>query len=107
MPRTLARLPRTTQIGGGEIRLSAPPAARQESELIVQADRALANGDRARADALLLRVKAVDPEHPAILNETALRELRSGNAVAARRLLERAVARDGANTRLLFALLQK
>jgi hypothetical protein len=43
---------------------------------------------------LLLRVKAVDPEHPAILNEAALHELRSGNAVAARELLERAVARD-------------
>ena len=73
-------------------------------ELISQAERALASGDRARADALLLRVKAVDPEHPAILNETALRELRSGNAAAARELLERAVARDGSNTRLLMNL---
>jgi Tfp pilus assembly protein PilF len=51
---------------------------------------------------LLLRVKAVDPEHPAILNEAALHELRSGNAVAARELLERAV-----EPRHLFALLQK
>jgi aspartyl/asparaginyl beta-hydroxylase (cupin superfamily) len=84
--------------------LSATQAASEVSELIAHAERALANGDRARADALLLRVKAVDPEHPAILNETALRELRSGNAAAARELLERAVARDGANTRLLMNL---
>ena len=47
---------------------------------------------------------AVDPEHPAILNDKALHELRSGNAAAARELLERAVARDGANTRLLMNL---
>lgn len=48
--------------------------------------------------------QATDPDHPAILNETALRELRSGNAAGARELLERAVARDGANTRLLMNL---
>jgi len=78
--------------------------AGEVSELISQAERALANGDRARADALLMRVKAIDPEHPAILNETALSELRSGNVAAARELLERAVARDGSNTRLLINL---
>ena len=74
------------------------------SQLISQAEQALASGDRARADALLRRVKAVDPEHPAILNEAALHELRSGNVTAARELLERAVARDGSNTRLLMNL---
>jgi aspartyl/asparaginyl beta-hydroxylase (cupin superfamily) len=84
--------------------LSVSQAASAVSELISQAERALASGDRARADALLLRVKAVDPEHPAILNEAALHELRSGNTVAARELLERAVARDGSNTRLLMNL---
>jgi aspartyl/asparaginyl beta-hydroxylase (cupin superfamily) len=84
--------------------LSAPPPASEVGELISQAERALASGDRARADALLLRVKAIDPEHPAILNDAALGELRGGNAVAARALLERAVARDGANTRLLMNL---
>jgi aspartate beta-hydroxylase len=47
---------------------------------------------------------AVDREHPAILNDKALHELRSGNAAAARELLERAVARDSANTRLLMNL---
>jgi aspartate beta-hydroxylase len=73
-------------------------------ELISQAEHAIANGDRARADALLERVRAADPEHPAILNEAALRELRGGNAAAAREMLERAVARDGSNTRLLMNL---
>ena len=78
--------------------------AGEVSELISQAEQALAKGDRARADALLMRVKAIDPEHPAILNETALNELRSGNVTVARDLLERAVARDGSNTRLLINL---
>ena len=40
----------------------------------------------------------------AILNETALRELRNGNVAAAQQLLERAVAVE---PRHLFALLQK
>lgn len=40
----------------------------------------------------------------AICNETALRELRNGNAAAAQQLLERAVAVE---PRHLFALLQK
>lgn len=101
MPRTLARLPAGREQG---IRLSVSQAAGAVSELISQAERALASGDRARADALLLRVRAVDREHPAILNEAALQELRSGNAITARELLERAVARDGANTRLLMNL---
>src|ERR1700754_3561743 len=83
--------------------MSAAPDG-EVSELISQAERALAAGDRARADALLMRVKAVDPEHPAILNEAALQELRSGNSARARELLERAVARDGSNTRLLMNL---
>ena len=84
--------------------MSVSQAASEVGELISQAERALASGDRARADALLLRVKSIDPEHPAILNEAALHELRSGNASAAREMLERAVARDGANTRLLMNL---
>src|SRR5687767_13542283 len=46
----------------------------------------------------------IDPEHPTALNETALCELRSGNLAGARELLERAVARDDANTRLLMNL---
>jgi aspartate beta-hydroxylase len=84
--------------------MSVSQPAGEVDELISQAERALANGDRARADALLMRVKAVDPGHPAILNETALNELRAGNVSGARELLERAVARDGANTRLLMNL---
>src|SRR4026209_46579 len=101
MRRTLARLPAGRE---QEIRLSVAQAASEVSELISQAERALASGDRARADALLLRVKAIDPGHPAILNAAALHELRSGNAVAAREMLERALARDGANTRRLMNL---
>src|SRR4030095_7045371 len=101
MLRALARLPAGRQ---QEIRLSVSQAASEVSGLISHAEHALATGDRARADALLLRVKAVDPEHPAILNEAALHELRSGNVTAARELLERAVARDGSNARLLMNL---
>ncbi|HEY7638396.1 MAG TPA: aspartyl/asparaginyl beta-hydroxylase domain-containing protein [Steroidobacteraceae bacterium] len=48
--------------------------------------------------------QAVDPGHPAILNEAALHELRSGNAAGARELLERAVALDGSNARMLMNL---
>jgi len=91
-------------LAGRRFRLSASQAASEVGELISQAERALASGDRARADALLQRVKSIDPEHPAILNEAALHELRGGNAVAAREMLERAVARDGSNTRLLMNL---
>jgi aspartate beta-hydroxylase len=40
----------------------------------------------------------------AVLNETALRELRNGNLAAARELLERAIAHDGANTRFMMNL---
>jgi aspartyl/asparaginyl beta-hydroxylase (cupin superfamily) len=40
----------------------------------------------------------------AVLNETALRELRNGNLAAARDLLERAVAHDAANTRFMMNL---
>jgi hypothetical protein len=66
MPRTLARLAGLTVTGRFDERFA--PAG-EVSELISQAEQALANGDRARADALLMRVKAVDPEHPRILNE--------------------------------------
>jgi aspartate beta-hydroxylase len=104
MPRTLARLPADCLDVQQEIRLSATQASSEVSELISQAERALASGDRAHADALLMRVKALDPEHPALLNEAALHELRSGNPVTARELLERAIARDGVNTRLLMNL---
>ena len=84
--------------------MTVSQAAGEVSELISQAERALAAGDRARADALLTRVRDIDPEHPALLNEAALGELRGGNASRARELLERAVARDGGNTRLLMNL---
>jgi aspartate beta-hydroxylase len=40
----------------------------------------------------------------AILNETAMRELRNGDVAAAQQLLARAVALDAANTRLLMNL---
>jgi aspartate beta-hydroxylase len=104
MWRTLARLPALIAQAQQEIRLSVSQSAAEVGELISQAERARASGDRARADALLLRVKSIDPEHPAILNEAALHELRGGSAIKARELLERAVARDGSNTRLLMNL---
>lgn len=71
---------------------------------VQQAEQALQAGNSAQAEALMARVRAAAPEHPAILNATALQELQRGNAVTARALLERAVAQDDSNTRLWMNL---
>ena len=71
---------------------------------VQQAEQALQAGDPAQADALMARVRAAAPEHPAILNAAAVQELQRGQAGAARALLERAVAQDDSNTRLWMNL---
>jgi aspartate beta-hydroxylase len=52
----------------------------------------------------MARVRAVAPEHPAILNANALAELHNGNAAGARALLERAVVQEPANATLWMNL---
>jgi aspartate beta-hydroxylase len=52
----------------------------------------------------MARVRAAAPEHPAILNSSALAELHRGNAAGARALLERAVAQEPANATLWMNL---
>jgi aspartate beta-hydroxylase len=68
-------------------------------EWVRLAERALSAGDQMQADELFARIRAVDPEHPAVLNTAAVQELQTGNAAAARALLERAVQRDKGSAR--------
>lgn len=68
-------------------------------ELANQADRALAAGNRAHAEALLDRLRTLAPRHPAALNADALAELHRGNAGRARELLDEAIAQDDSKTR--------
>jgi aspartyl/asparaginyl beta-hydroxylase (cupin superfamily) len=62
-------------------------------EAIDRADRA---GNRAQADRALAEARALAPDHPGVLNVAGLRALASGNATAARPLLERAAELDPA-----------
>lgn len=71
---------------------------------VQQAEQALQTGNRAQAEALMARVRNAAPDHPAILNANALVELQKGDLVAARALLERAVAQDESNPRLWMNL---
>lgn len=81
-----------------QTKVSAPDTTAVR-DLVRQAEQALSAGDRSQADSLLARVRAIAPEHPAVLNAAALHELQQGNAAAARSLLERAVAHEDANAR--------
>jgi Flp pilus assembly protein TadD len=65
--------------------------------LIQQAERAFTAGQRTEGERLLARARAISPDHPLVLNATALDELRRGEFTSARAHLERAVAQDGAN----------
>ncbi len=69
-----------------------------------QAEQALQTGNRAQAEALMARVRSAAPEHPAILNATAVGEMQRGNWAAARSLLDRAVAQEPDNPRLWMNL---
>ena len=65
--------------------------------LIQQAERAFTAGQRTEGERLLARARAISPDHPLVLNATALDELRRGEFSSARAHLERAVAQDGSN----------
>lgn len=71
---------------------------------IDQAEQALREGNPAQAEALMARVRSAAPEHPAILNATAVAELQRGNWAGARTLLQRAVAQEASNARLWMNL---
>lgn len=66
-------------------------------ELIQQADRALAAGQRDEARRLLAQAETAAPAHPLVLNARALELLRAGDAVHARDYLQRALAADDGN----------
>ncbi|MBM0103521.1 aspartyl/asparaginyl beta-hydroxylase domain-containing protein [Steroidobacter sp. S1-65] len=71
---------------------------------IQQAEQALQSGNRPQAEALMARVRNAAPEHPAILNATAVSEMQRANWAEARSLLERAVAQEPENARLWMNL---
>src|SRR5438128_6506492 len=57
-------------------------------------DRADQAGNRAEAERALARARSLAPDHPGVLNVAGMRALASGDANAARPLLERAAALD-------------
>lgn len=69
-----------------------------------QAEQALQSGNRPQADALMARIRSAAPEHPAVLNATAVGEMQRANWANARSLLERAVAQEPENARLWMNL---
>jgi aspartyl/asparaginyl beta-hydroxylase (cupin superfamily) len=62
--------------------------------LVQQSDRAHAAGDPSRAMQLLVEAQKLVPDHPLVLNTTAIRALEAGHPVQAAELLRRAIARD-------------
>src|SRR3989441_11404596 len=64
--------------------------------LIEAVDRADQAGNRAEAERALARARAMAPDHPGVLNVAGMRALVSGDAAAARPLLERAATLDPA-----------
>lgn len=64
-------------------------------------DRADQAGNRAEAERALARARSLAPDHPGVLNVAGMRALASGEANAARALLERAATLD-AQTPLLW-----
>jgi aspartate beta-hydroxylase len=72
--------------------------------LIQQAERAQAAGQREEAQRLLLRAEAQAPDHPLVLNARAIDLLQTGDAARARELLERATRADARNPALWMNL---
>jgi len=68
---------------------SAPATDQRIRSLVVSARQAAELGRAHEADRLLRQAESEAPQHPLILNEAAVRMLRSGNATGARALLER------------------
>src|SRR5688572_1121789 len=78
--------------------MAAPAYPDTELRALVQsADRAIAAGKREEAQRLIAQAEALSPEHPLVLNARGVFELRGGDAVAARALLERAIQLEGRN----------
>lgn len=65
--------------------------------IVRSAEQASASGRHDEARRLLLQAQAIAPDHPIVLNAAGVEELRKGDAVAARRLLERATEQDDKN----------
>jgi aspartyl/asparaginyl beta-hydroxylase (cupin superfamily) len=63
--------------------------------LVQQSDRAHAAGDPSLAMQLLMEAQKLVPDHPLVLNTTALRALEAGHSAQAAELLRRAIAREG------------
>jgi aspartyl/asparaginyl beta-hydroxylase (cupin superfamily) len=62
--------------------------------LVQQSDRAHAAGDPSRAMQLLVEAQNLVPDHPLVLNTTAVRALGAGHPAQAAQLLRRAIARE-------------
>ena len=65
--------------------------------LVQQAERAMSGGQRDEAKRLLAQAKAVEADHPLVLNAEGVQQLNGGDTVVARRLFERAIERDRGN----------
>lgn len=66
-------------------------------ELVQQAERLFAAGQRAESGSVLARAQALAPDHPLVLNAGGVQELHRGELQAARRLIEQAIAKDSSN----------
>jgi aspartate beta-hydroxylase len=82
----------------------AAPDESQIRGLIQQAERAQSAGQRDEARRLLARAESAAPDHPLVLNASAIDHLQSGDFTRARELLGRAVAADAANAALWLNL---
>jgi aspartyl/asparaginyl beta-hydroxylase (cupin superfamily) len=60
-------------------------------------EQARMDGRHEEAQRLLSQAQALAPDHPLVLNEAGIHQLRAGNAAAARRFLESAIAKDDRN----------
>ena len=76
---------------------SAPLDEAELRGMVRSAEQAGASGRREEARRLLSQAQAIAPDHPLVLNAAGVEELRKGDALAARRLLERAVEQDDKN----------
>ena len=65
--------------------------------IVGAAEQARMAGRREDAQRLLSQAQALAPDHPLVLNEAGIDQLRGGNAPAARRYLESAIEKDDKN----------
>ncbi|MGH8496467.1 MAG: aspartyl/asparaginyl beta-hydroxylase domain-containing protein [Gammaproteobacteria bacterium] len=72
-------------------------SADQLRQLVRNAERANASGQREEAARLIAQAQATAPDDPLVLNVAAVHAINGGEAAAARPLLERAIGQDDAN----------